>query len=408
VIEEVLPEIQRSVEAKLVRYAAVGKVVIDSLGHTISLTGTGAPVTLPIGALVVRWRELSFEERERESAHLARSLMRERRTGSPVPERSRAKFPVTALAVTGGVLLGGAALYQKIDAALAERAAAAREKVPDVVDSDAERRAHAAQVCHSTRARLSHGGTVGPADTEGWVVELSLVSPGAGPAWPSLASFIALEPGTQRGRINWKGGPELSKLEGHDTRVEVQELALPEGSPQYRQRTLTFYGAYVLPYFREREQIQMVRLAHALVATHDSTVAGMYARCSEGSEHHMGSWFVGSSPGAAASALLFFMGAYAQPAQLPREVLSSREERELEPEFALTNILNATQKLKKAELVALVGPQSGTVAGSDTASTVAFPFVESDRALVASLSLAKLLEPAAAPPTSTRHRVLPR
>lgn len=404
-IEEVLPEIQRSVEAKLVRYAAIGKVVIDGLGQTISLTGNGNPATIPLGALVVRWRELSFEERERESAHLARALLRQRRTTAATPERASRKAPLLTIAVVGGLLLAAAALYQKIDAVLAERAAAAAlDSAPEPADPDAERRAHAAQVCHATRARLSHGGTVGPADTEGWVVELGMVSAASAPAWPSLASFVALTPGTQSGRINWKGSPELVKLDGYDTRVEVRDSSLPETSPQYRQRTLTFHGSYVMPYFREREQIQMVRFAHALVETHAVTVAGLYARCADRNEHHMGSWFVGPSPGAAAASLLFFMGAHAQPMQLPQEVLSSRQDTALEPEFALTNILSATQKVKKPELVALLGPQDGTVAGSATAATIAFPFVESDRALVASRSLAKLLEPAAAQPASTRQR----
>jgi hypothetical protein len=149
----------------------------------------------------------------------------------------------------------------------------------------------------------------------------------------------------------------------------------------------------------------MIRFAHALVETHEVTVAGLYARCADRDEHHMGSWFVGPSPGAAAASLLFFMGAHAQPQQLPQEVLSSREDSQLEPEFALTNILSATQKLKKAELIALLGPQDGTVAGAGSAATIAFPFVESDRALVASRSLAKLLEPAPAQPSSARRRV---
>src|SRR3954471_23916044 len=101
-MEDVLPEIQRAVEAKLVRYGAVGKVVIDGLGQTISLQGGGPPVTLPIGALSVRWKEIAFEERERECSRLARSLIRERRPVSPAPARARA--PYFALLVCGGLL----------------------------------------------------------------------------------------------------------------------------------------------------------------------------------------------------------------------------------------------------------------------------------------------------------------
>ena len=389
------------------RFGAVGKVVIDGLGQTISLQGGGPPVTLPIGALAVRWKEIAFEERERECSHLARSLIRERRPVSPPPVRSRA--PYFALLVVGGLLLAGTVVYRKVRLYLAEsRAAAEREAaLQQVTDPDAERRAHAAQVCNATRVRLSHGGTVGPADTEGWVVELALVRPAGEAGWPPLTSFLALSEGAASGRINWSGAPELSRLEGHDTQVVVQDTLLPETSPQFRQRTLTFSGAYILPYFREREQIQLVRLAHALAESHAVNVAALYARCADGEEHHMGSWFVGSSPGAAAASVMFFMGAYAQPAQLPQEVLSSRGDRSFEPEFALTNLLATAQRLKKPDLISSVGPQDGTVAGSSSFTTIAFPFVESDRALITSRSLAKLFEPntAAAGPSSLRRRV---
>jgi hypothetical protein len=406
VIADVLPEIQRSVEAKLVRYGAVGKVVIDGLGQTISLLGSGPPVTLPIGALAVRWKEIAFEERERECSHVARSLIRERRPVSPPPARVR--VPYFALLTLGGLLLAGTVVYRKVRLYLEESSAAERDAAQQQTDPDAERRAHAAQVCNSTRARLSHGGTVGPADTEGWVVELALVRPAGELAWPSLTPFLALSESAASGRINWTGAPELVRLEGHDTRVEVRDTLLPETSPQFRQRTLTFSGAYVLPYFREREQIQLVRLAHALAESHAVNVAALYARCADGNAHHMGSWFMGSSPGAAAASLLFFMGAYAQPAQLPQEVLSSRGDRPLEPEFALTNMLAKTQRLKKPDLISSVSAQSGTVAGSSSFSTIAFPFVESDRALISSRSLARLFEPdaAAAGPSTPRRRGL--
>ncbi|HEU4580235.1 MAG TPA: hypothetical protein VFS67_18390 [Polyangiaceae bacterium] len=404
-MEDVLPEIQRAVEAKLARYGAVGKVVIDGLGQTISLLGNGPPVTLPVGALALRWKEIAFEERERECTHLARSLVRERRPVAPA--KVRRQVPYFAFAVCGGLLLAGAVGYRKLRLVLEERAgAAANEATPPQEDPDAERRAHAAQVCNATRARLAQGGTVGPADTEGWVVELALLKPASEPEWPSLSPFLTLGEGASSGRVAWSGAPELSQLQGYGTLVEVHDSVLPEQAPQYRQRTLTFSGAYVLPYFREREQIQLIRLAHALAESHGVNLAGLYARCAERSEHHMGSWFVGTSPGAAAAAVLLFMGAYAQPPLLPHEVLSSRADRDLELEFALGNLLGTTQRLKKADLVSTVGPQDGTVAGTTGFITIAFPFVESDRALVASRSLARLFEPGASPsaPSSTRRR----
>ncbi|HVZ36757.1 MAG TPA: hypothetical protein VG963_30235, partial [Polyangiaceae bacterium] len=361
----------------------------------------------PVGALALRWKEIAFEERERECSHLARSLLRERRPVSPAPVQRQ--LPYFAFAVCAGLALAGVVVYRKVRLILEERAAAAVEAAREQEDPDAERRAHAAQVCNATRARLAHGGTVGPADTEGWVVELALLKPASEPEWPSLSPFLTLADGASSGRISWSGAPELAKLDGYDTHVDVRDRVLPEQSPQYRERTLTFAGAYVMPYFREREQIQLIRLAHALAESHGANLAGLYARCADGNEHHMGSWFVGTSPGAAASAVLLFMGAYAQPPLLPHDVLSSRSDRELELEFALGNLLATTQRLKKPDLVSIVGPQDGTVAGTSSFITIAFPFVESDRALVTSHSMAKLFEPDSTPaPAPTRRRPLKR
>jgi len=385
----ILSEIQRAVEAKLVRSGAAGRVLID--GGKISLLGNGEPVSLSLDGLDERWTELAFEERERESTHLARSLQRLRRPLSPVAPRGRSR--TFGLLVGAGLVLAGAVIYRKVQARLQLSAAleAARQLEQELNEPDRERERHAAQVCNATRARLARGGTVGPADVEGWVVELALVRQ-MGADWPTPAPFLELPEGATSGRVSWDGAPDLTRLSGHDTRVEVRDAVWPEAGPQYRERRVTFFGSYVAPYFREREQIQLIRLGHALAEQHKATLGALYARCADGDDHHMGSWFLGTSPGTAAASLLFFMGAYAVPAQLPEEVLSSRRERPFEPEFALTNLLAAAQRLKKPELISRLGPHDGTVAGSGDAITVAFPFVQSDRALLASRALTSLLE----------------
>lgn len=374
------------------RSGTAGSVLIDD--WKISLVGNGEPVSLPLDGLDERWTQLAFEERERESAHLARALQRLRRPISPVAPRGRSR--TFGLLVGAGLLLAAAVIYRKVQAQLQLGAAldAARQSQLEITDPDRERERHAAQVCNATRARLARGGTVGPADTEGWVVELALVRE-TGADWPNLAPFLSLAEGSTTGNVSWDGTPELARLSGHDTRVEVRDALWPATMPQYRERRLTFFGSYVAPYFREREQIQLIRLGHALAERHKATLGALYARCADGDEHHMGSWFVGTSPGAAAASLLFFMGAYASPPQLPQDLLSSRKEQPFEPEFALTNLLAAAQRLKKPELIAKLGPQDGTVAGSGDSITLAFPFVQSDRALLASRALTSLVEPAA-------------
>jgi hypothetical protein len=396
-------EVQRMVEARLARFAAVGTVLVE--GELLSLQGQGPTASLPIGALLARWDGLSFTERERECALLAASLQRSRRP--IVSPTSRQRSWSFGWLIGAGLVLAAGATYHRFKGAIGWSSASASRALPASpnTDQDAERRRHAAAVCSATRARVALGGTVSAADVEGWVVELALVAPAADQAWRGLDSFLMFRDGTHEGRIVWPGTPELARLEGSDTRVQVEDSSWPETAAQFRERRLTFSGNYVVPYFREHEQIQLVRLAHALAEQQAPSLGALYARCASDTEHHIGSWFWGTSPGGAAASLLFFMGSTASPAQLPREMLSSRQDRDLEPAFALSNLLSLTGRLKKPDLVALLGLQSGTVAGAGAATTLAFPFVESDRALLASHALARMFEPkAAAPPTTVRHK----
>ncbi|HKO90100.1 MAG TPA: hypothetical protein VJU61_03045, partial [Polyangiaceae bacterium] len=199
--ERILTEIQRAVEGKLVRAGVAGQVLIDD--WKISLVGNGEPVSLPLNGLDERWTELAFEERERESTHLARSLQRLRRPLSPVAPRGRSR--TFGLFVAAGLVLAAAVIYRKVQAQLqlSEALEAARQLEQEAGDPDRERVQHAAQVCNATRARLSRGGTVGPADTEGWVVELALVRE-AGGEWPSPAPFLSLPAGATSGSVSWE------------------------------------------------------------------------------------------------------------------------------------------------------------------------------------------------------------
>jgi hypothetical protein len=384
-------EIQQLVEAALARHGAAGKVRVE--GEALILAGNGPTVSLEIRHLIDKWSSLPFPERQRECAGLAKELSRQRRSLAPsAPKQRGSSFGGLVVA---GLLLGAGALYWKLsEGSVHTPAAPAEAKVSSVqvVDPDHERRERGERVCNSTRARLARGGTVGPTDTEGWVVELALVRTPADATWPSIAPFVANQNSPDAGRVVWSGAPELAKLEALGTRVVVRDQALPDDvAPQLRQRLLTFYGEYVSPYFRERDRIKLIRLAHAVAEKQSATLGALYARCAEGTAHHMGSWFLGTSPGAAATSLLYFMGAHAEPPQLPRKLLSAVGDDALEPAFALGSLLDSSRRMKKEEVASLIGGQDGMVAGPAHFTTLSFPFVDSDRALRASHAIASSL-----------------
>jgi hypothetical protein len=236
------------------------------------------------------------------------------------------------------------------------------------------------------------GATVGPTDVEGWMVELTLIRAGGRTGWKPLDDFVDLGLGNSQGRFVWQEAPDMVGLEGYTTRVEVTTTPLPATAPRFQRLTVAFHGGYVLPYFRERERIQLVRFARALAERQSAELGGLYALCESGTTHHLGSWFLGRSPGEATAALLYFMGAFADPPHLPREVLSTRGDVPLQPAHALVGLLAATEHLQKKDVASLIGNQDGMVASQAAYTSLRFPFVDSNRALRASRGIARVTE----------------
>ncbi len=385
-------EIQELVQTALARHGTAGSVRVE--GQLVSLVGNGPLVTEPIGHLLGQWEKLPYEERQRQCGNVARALSRQRFREAP-PRARQASAPIGVI-VALALALGAGAYYLKMSRggpAAAEARATSAAAVSASSDVDAERSARADRVCNSTRTRLARGATVNPTDAEGWVVELSMLRPADAGSWPALEPLVRAASASDRAQIVWEG---LVPPKSGDptTRVVVEDELLPERVPQYRSRSFTLFGQYVVPYFRERERIKLVRFAHALAEAQRAELGALYARCEEGTARHMGSWFLGHSPGAAAASLLYFLGAYADPPQLPSSILSSQAAVHFEPLFALSTLIDKTRGLKKQDVAGLIGAQDGMVAGPTNFTTLSFPFVESDRALRASLSMAsRLAEP---------------
>jgi hypothetical protein len=392
-------ELRQAIEAALSRYGVAGELRIDD--ERVRLTGGGPPVSVELGTVLGRWDSVGFEERQRLSIGLARALVGQRRAfASSAPRRER---PPIALLSAGVVALIGAGLFLRAPlrstfAAVlgTEASSAPTPRIAAHEQQDRERAERAERVCAATLARVLRGGSVGPTDAEGWVVEVSLLSAAAdlAPTWGQLGGFVEVSAGAERGRITWSGN-KLSELQGLTTAASVREQRWPEVKPIYLQETITLAGEYVAPYFRERERIELVRFAHALAKHQGARFGALYARCAGSDTHHLGAWFAGPDAGDASAALLYFMGAHSYPAQLEKRVMSPTANTDLDPAFTLANLVEATDDVDRREVASMIGGQDGMVAEADGITSIRFPFVKASSATRASFAVARRLKLAA-------------
>lgn len=257
-----------------------------------------------------------------------------------------------------------------------------------------ERRERAQRVCEQTAERITRGATISEADVEGWVVEFSAVraAPAPRPLGEALSPFVQLPEGTRPGRIVWSELPELARLDGPTTRVE---LSAGSGEPvpsAPARMTLTFSGRYVPPYFVEQQRPAFMRLAAALAEQLDAPYAALYARCEQGTSHHLGAWFRGEQPAGAVAALVVWMGAHATVPFLDEATLGVDAGARLEPGAAFAPVSRHASRLERADVARIIGEHGGMIAGKPAGvTTLSFAFGDGNRATRASLALARAL-----------------
>lgn len=389
-------ELRQAVGAALARYGVAGDLSIDA--ERVTLTGSGPTVSSELGTILARWDSIAFDERQRLSLGLARALVAQRRVvSSAAPRRQRppiALFSAGLVAVIGAAVFLGSPLRNSLtDLFGSPQAPPPAPRASSHEQQDRERAERAERVCAATRARVLRGGSVGPTDAEGWVVEVSLITgaAGASPRWGRLDGFVERGSDARKGRLSWTGS-KLSELGGIMTAAEVRELQWPEGTPSFLQLTITLSGEYVQPYFVERDRIELVRFAHALAKAQDARLGALYARCAGSHTHQLGAWFAGPSAGDASTALLYFMGAHSHPVQLERRVLSRAADDSVDPAFTLGALLDAADPIDRRQLASLIGGQDGMVAEAEGITSIRFPFVKASSATRASLTVGRRLK----------------
>ena len=150
-----------------------------------------------------------------------------------------------------------------------------------------------------------------------------------------------------------------------------------------------FSGPYVTPYFSEELRSDYLLLADGLANALAATDGALFAHCANPDAHSIGSWFLGTNPGAAMGSLVYFMAGYSDLPVLKPEVLGSGDEAARRSQ-AFDAINKATSSLDRAGSATLLGRELGMISGRPhQPSRLTFPFRDANRAQRSSLDVAR-------------------
>jgi hypothetical protein len=386
------------------------------LGHAGALSSEGTWLTLGKGATRTRvqvegtleqWQSLPDDLRERRARELAKWLLT-KPAGAPVaplPQRlsnrpSWLSFiaPLLIALATGMVLVLAYRVLTPEGGSTWPRWGGVGPGPQPLrgasgLSTPAEPVASAPEVsaCEQVRARVARGASIGPADAEGWQVELVLLR--RGPTTdlsrsPALSSFLHPNPDPTASTWVWPNAKSLIVAQRFDAQVEIRELPAL-GASQLSGVRFVFTGPYVTPYFSEDLRADYLQLADALADALGATDGALFAHCANPNAHSIGSWFLGASPGAAVGSLVYFMAGFSDLPALKPEISGSGDEATRRG-HAFDAIGTATSSLDRARAATLVGRELGMIAARpNKPSRLTFPFRDANRAQRASLDVAR-------------------
>lgn len=418
------------VREALGRYAIAQSPRLE--GDSLVLHYGRARALAPLGRTLERWPRLDASERTAQAARLARQLADLRPATSHPPTHAQAlgrslfgpRSALVPLVVAVG-LFGFAYLGYRTyegEASLGGAAPASgngepepgavrppgidRRAPPNVPAADAHaapgsgretRLGRASRVCAESFSRAAQGQTIGLADSEGWVVDY--LAWRAAPGSPltqhaALAKYVATPHAAQGSRYVWKEEPELSGVETSDDLVTVSAFDITGSGPAAAGVRLTFAGALTDAYFRAETRGRYVHLASELSRDLGATHAALFARCFDGTAPQVGAWFFGIGDGEALTALLFSLGALAEPPHLAPLYVSpaGAADAPLDRAFSHAAIARVSALVERPLLAQLLGQSGGLVTGRPGEGTVIlFPFDDSSRASRVSRALARAM-----------------
>lgn len=385
------------------RFGVAGRVEVE--GQLVWLIGHGPTVEVALPELLTTSAAQAPAELQRIAERLARDLANARRHAVGKSESDSGwlgwlKLIPPLVLVTLGVWAAAHYLLpqQKRRASNTPLVTSGSPIAsPMRVDGSAEKRARDYQACLQTVARIQHGGSVTALDSDGWVVELSLVSDETdlSPGSAVLSDYFETRPNDIERSQHWSGAPLLSQVDPVASGVLVSKEPLAAAAPTAGSGIkITWRGQYVSMYFKELERREFLALADALYRATDARYGALYARCSQGVARYLGSWFRGPNVGGAVWSLMAQMGLFADVPQIPNIKPSDGPEQWAPPLNRLSILAHSITR-KQAALT--LADSAGSVSEHPGQhATIEFPFAQGFRANAASQRFIRTLnEPAA-------------
>lgn len=407
---QLVQQIRALVEVELRRRGRPGKPRIE--GEFLVVGNGATEARIDLKGSIQQWDSLPDDLRERRVQQIAQLLGEGAQRALVVPKKRRSHGPglfsfVAPLIRVGLMLAGLAVAYRYLSPnkespqATVKRwldqgpigSAIASVTAPsyDANNIEHERAVIASAACGRSRARVARGASVGPADVEGWHVELVLLRRGPQvdlSQSPALNPFIRRAAGSSKGTLVWTKASSLVAEQRFDAQVELRALP-PLGEKNVSGLSFVFSGPYVVPYFTEDQRADYFLLADALADALAATDGALFAHCADSSAHHVGSWFLGATPGAAIASLIYFMESFTDLPVLKPEVLGSGTEQARRGHtFDAVNF--ATSAISRPSAATLVGSELGMISGRpNKPARLTFPFRDGSRASRSGLEAAR-------------------
>ncbi len=389
----IFTEIETYAVEAMARFGAPGQVHIE--GDDLVLEGPTGTTRTELGRLPYNWSELPDEARRRRSGELVRRLLGQR--AAPTPRKAGPSVPfwiwliLAGTAAAVGAAVVGLKAPREPDPGVIRRKGGASAASSEAAENRQQR---AARVCETTRARVARGGTVGTTDVEGWVVDAFVLKRGATEPLdtnPALSFFVKNPADPNGTSFIWRDEPALVALASSDTRVVVtRELIQGESAERIPGVRLTFEGLLTDPYFDPDKRRSYFHIVNSLTDALGGTHAGLFARCVDGTTHHVGSWFRGNTPGDAATSLVYMLGTYSSPPHLADPFLHPPTKTDIDRAHAFLSIQDAESKLDQRAIATILGRNNGMISGpAGGPYIITFAFTDSNRGARASRDLAR-------------------
>ncbi|HET7545565.1 MAG TPA: hypothetical protein VFK05_37115 [Polyangiaceae bacterium] len=420
--EQIVQQIRAMVEAELQRRGWPDKPRCE--GQQIVLGKGATQARADLSGSIKQWDSLPDDLRQRRAQQIAQLLCEATQRGPVVsrrPRESRAKgwnplsffgrviSFVLALAVivvtyryvrapnrANSPLAAVDLLLDRAGAvasSVASAVASTRAPSYDASNAEHERAVIASAACGKSRTRVARGGSVGPTDVEGWQVELVLLRRGPPvnlSQISALSQFVQRRAGSTTGALVWAKASSLVAEQSSNAQVEVRALP-PLGKRNVSGVSFVFSGPYVVPYFTEDLRVDYFRLADAMADALGATDGALFAHCADSEAHHVGAWFLGTTPGSALASLIYFMESYSDMPVLKPEVFGSSTD-PARRGHAFDSIEQAAGALGRSSVATLVGSELGMISGQpNKPARLTFPFRDGNRASRAGLQAARSL-----------------